>query len=435
MRSHTRHRGSGPQGSRRATAPPLGLPTGLATRTLWLTRLASRPVIACGGLTPTPPEDPTAPPDAAEAAESLAIVASDDGATLALTGQLDRDTVPTAFERISEALEDRPGGSLGLDLSAVNELDSAGVAMLGALSHRAAELGVTLALGACSDEAREAIDAFPRSSESDQVKPLRSMLAALGGGVVHRLKSFVELIALAADTFYYTFAGAIRTDRVRKGATWAEMLKVGVNALPIVCLIAFLIGVVVGLQSAAQLREFGASMYVANLITISMTREMGPLMTAIIVAGRSGAAIAAEVATMQVTQEVDALSTMGLNPVRYIVVPKFVAMTFALPCLTVFASALGILGGWAMVLLYLDVSTEVYWSRAVQALGLEDVLLGMLKSVAFAWIIVLIAAHRGFKAQEGAESVGRVTTDSVVSSIFWVIMADAAFSLIFYFEG
>lgn len=200
-------------------------------------------------------------------------------------------------------------------------------------------------------------------------------------------------------------------------------------------LIAFLIGVVVGLQSAAQLRNFGAQVFIADLITISMIREMGPLITAILVAGRSGAAIAAEVATMQVTQEIDALRTMGLNPTRYIVVPKFVAMTVSLPCLTTLAGALGIFGGYLMTLAYLDIGTTVYWSRVGSSLALDDVLLGFLKSLAFAWIIVVVAAYRGFQAQGGAESVGRATTASVVSAIFWVIVADAGFSILFYFEG
>ena len=166
-----------------------------------------------------------------------------------------------------------------------------------------------------------------------------------------------------------------------------------------------------------------------------MAREMGPLMTAIIVAGRSGASIAAEVATMQVSQEVDALTTMGLNPTRYIVVPKFAAMTLAMPCLSTFAIALGILGGYFVAFLYLDMSGETYWSTALASLLIDDLLLGLFKSVVFAWIIVLVAAHRGFQAHGGAESVGRVTTTSVVSAVFWVIVADAAFSLLFYFDG
>jgi len=228
-------------------------------------------------------------------------------------------------------------------------------------------------------------------------------------------------------------AGAPRTRRVRRGAWISEGLRIGGDALPIVALIAFLVGLVVALQSAYQLRQFGANIYVANLIAVSMTREMGPLMTAIILAGRSGAAIAAEIATMKVSEEVDALETIGLNPVRYAVVPKFQGITITMPALVVYADLVGIVGGFLVALFYLDISLEAFWKQVHSALHLKDLLTGLLKSVAFAWIIVLIAAHKGFQARGGAESVGRVTTSSVVMSIFWVIVADAAFSMVFYF--
>jgi phospholipid/cholesterol/gamma-HCH transport system permease protein len=200
-------------------------------------------------------------------------------------------------------------------------------------------------------------------------------------------------------------------------------------------LIVFLIGLVLALQSAYQLRRFGASIYMADLLAISLTREMGPLMTAIIVAGRSGASIAAEIATMQVSEEIDALRTMGLNPVRYVVVPKFQAITVTVPALTIYANVLGIFGGLVVAVLYLDIGATAFLGQVFDALVVKDVVTGLVKSLAFAWIIVLIAAHRGFAARGGAESVGLVTTASVVSSIFWVIVADAGFSLLFYFGG
>ncbi|MCA9517158.1 MAG: ABC transporter permease, partial [Myxococcales bacterium] len=342
------------------------------------------------------PEVPlsTAParrPDAADATSRLEIDGPSDGA-VALRGRLDREHAADLYERLRPAVREHAREGLALDLSGVERLDSVGVAALSALSRAARDAGGELRLGDCSDAARDALDLFPAAAEpdADDEKPAEGFFAAVGAGLAARVHGFASLLALAADTFYFTFAGARRTRRVRRGAVWAEILRVGVNAVPIVSLITFLIGVVVGLQSAAQLRNFGAQVYVANLITISMLREMGPLMTAILIAGRSGAAIAAEVATMQVTQEVDALRTMGLNPTRYIVVPKFVAMTVSLPALTVFAGALGIFGGYLMTLVYLDIGTEVYWTRVLHAVALDDVLLGFLKSVAFAWIIVVL---------------------------------------------
>ena len=166
-----------------------------------------------------------------------------------------------------------------------------------------------------------------------------------------------------------------------------------------------------------------------------MTREMGPLMTAIMIAGRSGAAIAAEIATMTVSEEIDALRTMGLSPTRYVVVPKFQAITLTMPALTIFADALGIVGGFFVAFFYLDIGVVPFFGQVADALVMKDVVTGLVKSVAFAWIIVLIASRNGFRARGGAESVGLVTTSSVVSSIFWVIVADAGFSILFYFGG
>jgi len=364
---------------------------------------------------------------------SVAIAA--DGELVTLAGQLDRHAVHEVYEPLLLAISKRPRASLRLDLAGIERIDSAGVALLGTLNRRAAETKTKLSLVACSEAARDALTLFQLEQPSAKPAAGPGTFEQLGAYGQESWRGMVGLLSLAADTVYLTFRGAPRTAKVRKGATWSEAVKVGVDALPIVGLIAFLIGVVVGLQSAAQLRQFGASIYVAKLIAISMAREMGPLMTAIIIAGRSGASIAAEVATMQVSQEVDALNTMGLNPVRYIVVPKFLALTLTMPCLTTFAVVLGIVGGYLVSFLYLDLSGEAYWTTALDALALDDLLLGLLKSVVFAWIIVLLAAHRGFQAHGGAESVGRVTTTSVVSAVFWVIVADAAFSLLFYFDG
>lgn len=365
---------------------------------------------------------------------AIVLTRSPDGGTIALAGSLDRHTVPFVHAELMDTVLARAGRSLALDLLATKHIDSAGAAMLGALSRLAGETRTNLSVAAMSAEAKDALEAF--RFEPTHPTPIErpGLFERAGDAALARWHGFVGLLVLTADTFWLTFSGAPRTRRVRRGATWVEAVHIGVDAFWIVGLIAFLIGVVVGLQSAAQLRQFGASLYVADLIAISMTREMGPLMTAIIIAGRSGAAIAAEAATMQVSQEVDALATMGLNPVRYIVVPKFIAMTLTLPCLTLFASALGIAGGFVVALLYLDIGVETYWIQAIKAIDLADVMLGFVKSLAFAWIIVLLAAHRGFSAQGGAESVGRVTTTAVVSSIFWVIIADAMFGLLFYFS-
>ena len=211
------------------------------------------------------------------------------------------------------------------------------------------------------------------------------------------------------------------------------MTVVGFDAIPIVTLIAFFIGVIMALQSGYQLKKFGAINYVVNLVALSISRELGPLMTAIILVGRSGSAFAAELGTMEVGEEIDALKTMGLNPVRYLVVPKMLAMVVMLPCLTIWADLMGILGGATFAYTQIDMTLRHYMLATVDALLLHDVITGLIKSVVFALIITTIGCHEGFKVKGGAEGVGRSTTSSVVTSMFIVILADMIFTGIFFF--
>ncbi|MCK4979447.1 MAG: ABC transporter permease, partial [Candidatus Delongbacteria bacterium] len=253
-----------------------------------------------------------------------------------------------------------------------------------------------------------------------------------------RLQSFISqilsFIVLSADIFAYSIRSIFNKDGRRKGSIYEQILLMGNNAVPIVFLLSFLIGLILSLQSAAQLRQFGANIYLVDLIVISMITEMGPMITAIIVAGRSGSAIAAEISTMKITEELDALKVMALNPLKYVVAPKMIAMTISLPILTIFANIIGILGGFIIAVIYLDLSPIVFFNRAVDVMTLSFWWQSMLKSVLFSWLIVLIGAHFGFNVKGGAEGVGKATTASVVAAIFAVIMTDALLSIIFYFE-
>ena len=227
--------------------------------------------------------------------------------------------------------------------------------------------------------------------------------------------------------------GLFKPRQRRKGEVIKQSLAIGVNALPIVGLIAFLIGFILALQSANQLRQFGANIYVAHLVTVAMVGEMGPLMTAILIAGRSGSAIAAEIATMKVTEEIDALKAMGIDFIPYLVIPKLSSIIITLPMLTVLANFIGILGGAVIGLTYLDIGLVTFFNEALSALRYKEVATSLIKSFVFAIIIVLTAVHFGMKTKGGPESVGKSATSSVVASIFLVIFADAMLSLMFYF--
>jgi phospholipid/cholesterol/gamma-HCH transport system permease protein len=187
------------------------------------------------------------------------------------------------------------------------------------------------------------------------------------------------------------------------------------------------------LQSAAQLRQFGANIFVVDLIGISMTRELGPLMAAIVVAGRSGSAVAAEIGTMVITEEVDALKTMGLHPTRFIIVPKVIAITLTQPLVTMLANVAGIFGGFLVGVTYLEIGPSAFMNRLFASLYVKDLLTGLIKSILFAQLIVTIGALCGLRTKGGADAVGRSTTTSVVAGIFAVITADAVASLVFYF--
>ncbi len=213
------------------------------------------------------------------------------------------------------------------------------------------------------------------------------------------------------------------------------MKKVGVDALPIVGLISFLLGLIMAFMSSVQLQQFGANIYVASLVSLAMVRELGPIMTAIIVAGRSGSAFAAEIGTMKISDEVDALFTMGFDPTRFLVVPKILASVITVPILTLFSDLFAITGGLVVGVFMLDLTTNAYMTQTLKTLTLFDIFWGFLKAAVFALLIAGIGCLRGFQVRGGAAEVGQATTSAVVSSIFLIILADAVFAVILRYWG
>ena len=214
-----------------------------------------------------------------------------------------------------------------------------------------------------------------------------------------------------------------------------QMLDIGVSALPMIALLAMCSGFILAMQGASELRRFGALRYVIDLVAVGFTRELGPLLTAVAVSGRSGSAFAAEIGTMGVTEEIDALKVMAFEPVEFVLAPKYVAALIAIPCLTIVSNLFGIIAGGLFMLFTTHLSVALYFHYVMQSFALRDVIVGMIKSVAFATIVVQVGCLEGFRVRGGGDAVGRSTTTAVVRSTFLVIIADAVFTAIFYFIG
>lgn len=260
-----------------------------------------------------------------------------------------------------------------------------------------------------------------------------NFVVQVGETVTDCLAYLGGLASLTAGAAYYTFVGPFRGKPLRWQAAVSQATEIGVRALPILSLITFFIGLILALQSGYELRKLGAMSYVASTVAISVTRELGPLITAILVIGRSGSAFAAEIGTMRITEEIDALETMAIEPVDFLVTPKFLAMILMMPCLTTWANAMGILGGSLFGVAQADFTWVRYMRSSLEALYFRDVAIGLIKSVMFGITIAAVGCYEGLSTTGGAEAIGRSTTQSVVISIFSVIAVDLIFTAIFFF--
>ncbi|NOX36827.1 MAG: MlaE family lipid ABC transporter permease subunit [Calditrichaeota bacterium] len=357
-----------------------------------------------------------------------------EGDVLYLKGSLVLAGVDQQLPKLKKQLRKYPRKFLRINLRELQRIDSIGVAALQHLRDWLQAQGIKTEIEAVPPGIQQIMQTFaipPQTAAPAGEKD--SALERFGERVYDFwVRDVYEFLLLLVDVIYYSVVDLFQRKAHRKGEFFNQATLIGVNAVPIIGLIAFLIGVVLALQSGEQLRQFGANIFVADLTVVAMVQEMGPLITAIMVAGRSGSSIASEIATMVVTEEVDALKTMGLNPIRFIVVPKMHALVFTLPFLTILADALGITGGLLVAYLNLDLAPQVFYNRMVEVLYVRDVAIGFVKSLVFAVLIVLNGSFFGFRVKGGAEGVGKVTTTAVVGAIILVIVADSILGLIFY---
>jgi phospholipid/cholesterol/gamma-HCH transport system permease protein len=374
-------------------------------------------------------------PDMENQTADCKIERSDQGEiSIIVSGRVDVSSVPSIRSRVFDELTGADRGGILLDLSGATYIDSAGVALAIEVkknaSARHATFSVTLPSGRFEGLKKLIDEDGAMDSRVKRDAEKKSFVEKAGEAGLAWLDRLTMMLTFAGDTTL----GMLGSIRNPKGVRWGSVAKyaerAGADALPIVALINFLMGMVMGFQAALQLRQFGANIFSANLVGVSITRELGPLMTAIIVAGRSGSAFAAEIGTMKVSEEVSALTAMGIDPVKFLVVPKIIALMLMLPILTLFADLLGVLGGLSVGMTVMNIPYSAYINQTYRALYLGDIFSGVLKSVFFAVIIAVIGCYRGFQASGDAESVGTSATSSVVTSIFLVILFDALFTVI-----
>ena len=259
------------------------------------------------------------------------------------------------------------------------------------------------------------------------------VVGRLGRWTLRQVAAALAVSVLMVDTMVWLVVAPIRGKGLRWRSAVEHFVEFGVRSLPIVGMICFLVGVIIALQASYTLGQWGANRYIADLVAVSALRELAPLMTAVLVAGRCGSAITAEIGTMKVNEELDALEVMGLNPIKYLVAPKFLAMVTSVPSVTIIAMLIMILGGWTASVFVVGVETEIYLRQTVNAIIEKDLLIGLVKSFFFGVVICWVGVYRGFQVEGGAEGVGRLTTASVVTSIFLIVIVDLIFTVLFYY--
>ena len=350
--------------------------------------------------------------------------------SVALRGDLDVDTAGLLYHELCQLAGDE-AKHVVLDFAQLETLESAGIAVISLASSEFEAKGRRLEARNLSPSHKRALEMMPtKLTPAPTPGADVNTFERVGGGAVGAYQTFVELVELVYDTVRMAWLTLWRRRKLPLDATIEQAVVIGVDAFLIIMLLSFLLGLIMAFQSAYQLRQFGANIYVVNLVGISMVREFGPMMTAIMLAGRSGSAIAAELGTMTVQEEVDALRTMGIDPIRFLVLPRLLALTVVQPALTLMADFVGMIGGFIIGVLMLDLSTNVYFEQTVNAVTMDDFGHGLLKSLVFAWIIGITGCFSGLKIRGGAASVGKATTRSVVASIFLIIVADSIFATI-----
>ena len=353
---------------------------------------------------------------------------------VALTGALDATSLPPVWSRARAAVRENGAAPLRVDAAGVTYCDGSGIAFLLDLLRQASSQGSRATITNLAPRFAELLDQFDHERFEDEVAPPQApalRLAEEVGRALLQLGADLRRQGRYLRRLILCLSYELRHPSVVR---WQEVVGVaeqmGVNGLPVVTLIAFLMGVVLAYQSAIPMRQYGAELFVANLIGLSLLRELAPLMTTIVLAGRTGAAFAAEIGTMKVDEEIDALTTMALDPVRFLVVPRVIATVSVTPLLTIYAGTVGLIGGGLVMLSY-NIPLVTYFKQIVSVVSIGDFIGGLFKSAVFAFLVAAVGCLRGLETQGGPRAVGQAATSAVVSAIVLIVVFDGIFAVIF----
>ncbi len=353
---------------------------------------------------------------------------------LSLRGRLDAYAVGQLWQKLHADLAQRRVLHLHLDVSAVTYCDTSGIALFLALERQQLTRGARFELIGLKPEYAQLLPLFEQLPPPDAPPSrwrIRHLPEEVGKAAVNLSQELRELISFTGELSLATLAALLQPWRVR----WLDVLRVmelaGVQALFIVVLVGFLMGLIMAFQSAVAMRQFGAEIFVADLVGLSMLRELGPLMTAVLLAGRTGSAFAAELGTMRIREEIDALTTMGLNPVPFLVLPRVLGAVLVTPLLTIFSGLAGVLGG-ALVLWGMGIPPVAYFNEMLINVGYGDMIGGLFKALIFGILVAAIGCLRGLHAGRGPSAVGEATTSAVVSGIILIALTDGVFAIIYY---
>ena len=365
---------------------------------------------------------------------------SPDKLTIHFKDRLDVSNASPLTKEFNILLRTHKPDNLIIDLDKLNYLDDYGVSVLVGLKKAMGNRRGNFSLANISEQVNEILT-MHRFNELGQqptsvLKTSQNFFTNLGSSTFNIGTEIRFMLMFLGDTCFSLLTFLRHPGSLRFNDTVENMKRVGLDALPIVGLISFLLGLIMAFMSSVQLQQFGANIYVASLVSISMTRELGPIMTAIIVAGRSGSSFAAEIGTMKISEEVDALSTMNINPNFFLVLPRMFAAFLVMPVLTLFSDLFAIAGGLLVGVTMLDLTVSGYTNQTINSLTLFDVFWGVFKSGIFALLISWTGCLKGFQVRGGAAGVGKATTSAVVTSIFLIVLSDSLLVVILrYWNG